>query len=424
MRLFFSAGEASGDAYAAELAGGLRARVLPRLSDDEVAESFLTLSEFDSLDVVEYAMEYEREGVRIKDAVTLEDLVELWRTHPGVSSLDAPVILGVGQARLKAVGGRLVADSSSWGAMGVAQAVGVAPRALWGYVKATRELNRSVPGLFIPIDFGAFNIPLAKRAKRAGWKVLYFIPPGSWRRNKQGADIPHVCDHVVTPFPWSAEILRSMGANAHCWGHPLKAMVDRAPEYPHRDGLAILPGSRRHEVRANLAVLARALDGLDIPLRFAVASNLDPERMRFDWIKASGTDAEFFVGETHAVLKRSRAAVVCSGTATLEAALCGCPCAVIYAGSWAMRLEYAIRRPKFDYVSLPNILLERPLLREFLGSTFQPSDVRDEVLALMAEGPRRSEVVQAFAELRELVGGREALGRTVDLAMKMLGYEV
>jgi lipid-A-disaccharide synthase len=325
----------------------------------------------------------------------------------------------IGGKRLREQGAEMVADSSTWGAVGIVQSARVSPRVIAGYTRAKREIKRGRPGLFIPIDFGFINIKLALFARSNGWKVLYFIPPGSWRKNKQGADLPMATDAIVTPFPWSAEILNKMGANAHYFGHPLKEMVAQTPDANERSGIAVLPGSRAHEIESNVAVIALAIKDMPGPVRIALAPTADERFVKNFWTKWSD-DEPVIVHSAAEALKASRSAVVCSGTATLEAALCGCPCVVMYRGDWVMEIEFRVRKPKFDYISLPNILLDRPLLKELLRQDATPEAVRTELESLHADGQRRSEVLAAFRKLSDSLGDTDCLERTAELAKSML----
>lgn len=361
MRVFLSAGEASGDAYAAALVEAVRMR-LPDASFE-----------------------------------------------------------GVGGKRLARAGARLVAESSDWGSIGVVKAIGVFPRVYAGYWKAKRHLELGPPGVCVPIDFGAMNIKLARSAKRLGWKVLYFAPPGSWRKDRQGKDLPRFTDEIVTQFPWSAELLNQAGGTAHWFGHPLKEMVAQnlaatGPLVRHPDRIAVLAGSRLHEIEHTLRVVAGVAERLPpaTVLEFAVATTIEPEAFRRRWRKLAPARNDLFTpDDTYGVFRRSQAAIVCSGTATLEAALCGCPCVVVYVVSKAMEIEYHLLRPKFDYVSLPNILLDRPLLKELLQHAATPDRIAGELVALRG-GPRRDEQLAAFAELDNLLGPPEGIARAAE----------
>ncbi|MCE9558318.1 MAG: hypothetical protein K8R88_05155 [Armatimonadetes bacterium] len=179
---------------------------------------------------------------------------------------------GVGGAKLLSLIGKLVDNSSAYGAIGIYESIRVAHKVYGGLRKAKKNLRLGTPGVFIPIDFGFINIQLARYAKKLGWRVIYFVPPGSWRRTKQGADLPAITDAIITPFSWSADILRGMGANVFWEGHPLKQLIGSVPSPENRESVAILPGSRLHEIQFNLEVIGESLAGFDGTVEIAVAN--------------------------------------------------------------------------------------------------------------------------------------------------------
>lgn len=348
-RIFFSAGEASGDAYAARLAYGLQGRG------------------------------------RIE-------------------------VQGVGGRRLAQLA-RMVADSSGWGAVSVVESLKVVPKVWNGFWSAREALAHGEPGVFVPIDFGFVNIRLARYAKAIGWRVVYFIPPGSWRRDRQGKDIPEVSDIVITPFSWSADLLRHQGCDALWFGHPLRQMVrEQAISAESREKIAVLPGSRRHEIEANLPVIRQALEGIDRPIVLAAAPTVSPEWLLDEW------DGPATVVDTAAAaFAQSRAAVVCSGTATLEAALCHCPCVVVYRGSKLMQAEARIRRPKVRWISLPNILLERTVLPELILWEATAPAIRTALEPLLDDTPERQAQLTAFTDLESVLGPDDAIDQSVSV---------
>lgn len=360
MRVYFSAGEASGDAYGSELLTKLR-------------------------------------GLR--------------------PTVEAEAI---GGSRLKTAGARIVSDSSQWGAIGATQALRVIPRALRGYWAGIAALKTGTPGVFIPIDFGFFNIRLCRRAKRLGWKILYFIPPGSWRRNRQGADLPGLCDEIVTPFPWSAEMLAAMGASVHFYGHPLKEMIGTVNHGTQPGRIALFPGSRASEIDLNLPLLAATL-GPEFTAEIAVAPNCDVEDLRGRWSKlAPDRHGDFFtLGDNYGVLKRAEAALVCSGTATLEAALCRCPTIVFYQLAKSTAIEARIVKPKFDFIALPNILLRRKVVPELIQDQATPTNLRTELEKVLIGQAGRQQILSDFEELDLILGPSDAITRTAELILAL-----
>ena len=425
MRVLISAGEASGDAYGARIVASLRAAGV--LSNEVFARDLVKDLMQDSKGVLARA---HRDLVQVYGAplATFHPRTEQELSNALVAAIndgtvdiqriESEALAAIGGRKLKAAGAGVVSDSSTWGAVGIIESLFVAPRVFEGYQSAMSLLKSSGPGLFIPIDFGYLNIKLARQAKRLGWKVLYFVPPGSWRRTKQGSDLPNITDAIVTPFSWSADILRSMGANAHFFGHPLKEMVAESDYQGPRDAVAVLPGSRLHEVSRNMDVIAEAVRGLDVRLRFAVASSLDVAEVERRWEDLGGPEAEFMT-DTYQVLKSSTAAIVCSGTATLEAALCGCPMVVVYRTSLLMELEFRIRRPKFDYISLPNILLQRLVVPELIQYDASPERIRHELTGLLEDSLVRDAQLAAFQELDKELGSGRCFEQTAQLALSL-----
>ncbi|MEZ0327395.1 MAG: phosphopantetheine-binding protein [Fimbriimonas sp.] len=433
MRVFLCAGEASGDAYGAALVEEIRRLSSPlgAVSDDQPLSSLFE----DSLDAVELLMSLEDElETEIADdefgrLSTVGDL-RRYVTARGGTLPEGPAIRfqGVGGPKLKSAGVRLVRDSSGWGVISIFQVLRRLPTLVSGFRAAKNALSvpperEGIPGLFIPIDFGYMNIRLARHAKKLGWKVLYFVPPGSWRRDRQGPDLPHVTDAIVTPFEWSAEILKSMGANAHWFGHPIKQLLERVGGRGARSEavIAVLPGSREHEIELNLPLISETFRKLSKDLRaeFALAPSVDSKSFKTKWETLSGrTGDAFTAGQTSQVLNRAKAAIVCSGTATLEAALCRCPMVVVYKLSKGMELEaklLRIKRPK--YIALPNILMDAPVVPELVQQDATPQNVATQLEKLLKDSSLQ---LREFEKLDELLGPSDAITQAAILACEML----
>ena len=367
MNVFVSAGEASGDAYA-----GAITRELNRLTSEQGAQP-LSIS-------------------------------------------------GIGGPRFKDAGGRIIADSSRWGAISIVQALKVVPKVLASYYRAKWAIRRLQPGLFIPIDFGYANVRLAKHAKGLGWKVLYFVPPGSWRRDRQGRDLAQITDQISTPFSWSKDLLKELGCNVHWFGHPIKQLlrergVGTAPFESER--IAVLPGSRNHEIDMNLPLLVKVKE----PIEFGLAPSTDLDSFKARWAKiAPGRNNDLFTrGDVYGVLTRSRAAIVCSGTATLEAALCRCPMVVFYKLGKMADIEAKLVRFKLPrFVSLPNMLLDREIVPELIQAGATVDTISEAIDALLQDPQRRIDQISAFEELDQMLGDSDAITKTAELALSML----
>ena len=328
----------------------------------------------------------------------------------------------VGAVHLKAAQAQLLADSSRWGALGIYQSLRIAPRVLAEYRHVVRWMRENKPSLVVAVDFGYFNVRLLRQAKRLGTKTLYFMPPGSWRKDKQGRDVPKIADYIATPFLWSAEVLRKMGARVEWVGHPVLQIAGKPRRLP-REGVAVLPGSRRHEVEHNLPAIAQALERVGEvahPIRLALAPTADPGIVRSIWNRVTKLPVELQTGPAVETLKRCRAAIVCSGTATLESAVVKTPMVIVYRGDRIMELEYRIRKPRFDHIGLPSILLERRVCPELIQRDATPERIAEELIPLLEESDQRKAQLQAFEELHSLLGPANSLTRTAEIALDLL----
>ena len=177
---------------------------------------------------------------------------------------------GLGSQNMREAGVELLTDSATYGAIGIVEALAVAPRILIQSMQVVKRTLRSRrPDVVVLIDFGFFNIRVARFAKSIGLKVVYYFPPGAWRRDSAAnPELARVTDLVATPFSWSLDRLREAGANAHYVGHPLLERIQPTmtrAEFcaqfgmdPASPVIGLLPGSRRHEVVHIMPLLLQA----------------------------------------------------------------------------------------------------------------------------------------------------------------------
>ncbi len=325
---------------------------------------------------------------------------------------------GVGGRRSREAGVQLIGDSSQWGAISITESLRKVPVVIRTFYRAKRALKTGAPGIFVPIDFGYMNIRLARHAKNHGWKVLYFVPPGSWRKDKQGRDLPLITDAIVTPFEWSAEMLNRMGANAFWFGHPLRELIALSP-LGARNGIAVLPGSRDQELRELIPVFAEALKGEDVTLALAPAT--DAAAISAEWERRAGVKPQIIQGDAARALQHAELALVCSGTATLESAICGTPMVVAYRVSKAVQREAKLIRFKIPRrISLPNILLDEDPdpIPELVHDRCTADAIREEVAKVRADPDIQR---QAFERLVPILGPDDAIRRTSSLIREMAG---
>jgi len=342
---------------------------------------------------------------------------------------------GVGADHMAAQGVELVYNSRGWASLGVTQALAKAPVFLPAFIRLRRLLRRRPPHLLVLIDFGALNTKVGRAAKATGIKTLYYFPPRSWDRNlKRPESLREVCHRVVTPFPWSAQILRAAGIPADCFGHPMLDLMPAQTAQQARAALGLpeqsrvvglFPGSRMHEVRSNTAVLLGAADLLrqgDRQLRFLLSAAPGPAGEWVEQYDARHRHEDTVVTrDTWAALAASDAALLCSGSITLQAAALQVPMVVFYRGTSGISLQYVLfYLGRVKFIAMPNVIAQRQVVPEFLGGAGANSQaLATATRSLLEPGGRREEMLAGLREVAASLGAPGAVAKTAALAVEM-----
>lgn len=345
-------------------------------------------------------------------------------------------IRGVGGPKMREAGVELLYDSSSWSAIGTAESLRLVPRLLLALSTLQAHLKARPPDAAVLIDFGAFNTRLGRRLHLAGVRVLYYFPPSSWDRNATYAGLDGIADRVVTPFPWSAEALRKRGIRADFFGHPLldiakpslsrEAFCARFGFDAGRPIIGLLPGSRRQELAHNLPVLMTTAGMLaeampELQFAIPVASSMDESAISRKAARGDGPPVKLLPGMAYDVLAHSRAAAIVSGTATVEAAILGCPMVIIYKGGGLTTLEFKLSRRRIHFVGMPNIILDRPAIPELTAGDASPRRVAELMLKLIDDSPERAQMMSDLEEARAALGSPGAIEKTAGVVIELLG---
>ena len=294
-----------------------------------------------------------------------------------------------------------------------------------------RDIEAYNPDVVILIDYPSFNMRIAKWAKERGTKVYYYIAPKVWAwKEWRVKEIRKYVDRLYTIFPFETDYFRSKGIEPIFCGNPLcdsiaqyKAQMPSRDEYLRECGLderpivALLAGSRRSEIRDNLADMV-AISHNFPGYQFVVAAVPWIERELYDEMLA-GSAVKFVCNKTYDTLIYAEAAIVTSGTATLETALIGTPEIVMY----HIPKLYEWLRPvvlKIPYISLVNINLNRECVREIVVNKIDVEAVSEELRAILEGGSRRAKMLTDFAELQEMMGGEGSSHRVAQDIVKSL----
>ena len=294
-----------------------------------------------------------------------------------------------------------------------------------------RDIEAYQPDVVILIDYPSFNMRIAKWAKERGMKVYYYIAPKVWAwKEWRVKEIRKYVDRLYTIFPFESDYFRSKGIEPIFCGNPLcdsiaqyKAQMPSREEFLREGGLderpivALLAGSRRSEIKDNLADMIAISQNFP-EYQFVVAAVPWIEKELYDKILA-GTNVKFVCNKTYDTLIYAEAAIVTSGTATLETALMNMPEIVLY----HIPKLYEWLRPivlKIPYISLVNINLGRECVREIVVNKIDVDAVSEELRAILEGGSKRAKMLEEFAELQAMMGGEGSSHRVAADIVKSL----
>lgn len=280
-------------------------------------------------------------------------------------------------------GGRAVWKSSALSLIGVSEALGALPRLIRLRNEMADEILRRGPAGVVVIDSPDFNIPLLKRLKKLGYrgKMFYLAPPTVWAWRQGRAEVlAKLCDMCFPLFGFERDFLETRGVKCRWFGHPLlsgtrRLSLAKLDDIGGRKVVALLPGSRRSEIRALLPVLLETAQGVAdrglLPV-FSIAPGLDAE-ISLD-LKAACSDWRVFEGPGAELMAGSEMVIGASGTAAVEALILRKFMIVLYRVSWSSWVTFKLF-VKTPWISIPNILAKGPVYPELLQADASPLEI-------------------------------------------------
>jgi lipid-A-disaccharide synthase len=331
---------------------------------------------------------------------------------------------GIGTARMRAAGVSLWRDTTGWASMGPAAAIPKIPKLLAAMLGTAFHVAASKPDLVVLVDFGVFNLRLANQLRRMGYSgpILDLFPPGTWLDNPNRAHQVSAVVEPVTAFRHQYDFYRSVGARVHFFGHPLTNQYTLRPPRSAPPGggtIALLPGSRRGELRHHLPVFAQAYRVLQ-QRRPALRGVFGAADERAAATIAGAINSERLENVTivrgvAAALADADGAWVASGTAVLEVALAGVPAVALYVISRSM-VWYGRRMIRHRFITPPNLVLGREIVPELLQEAATPERLAGEIDRLMRDPSTQA---AGYVELRAALGPADALERCAQYAVDL-----
>lgn len=344
-------------------------------------------------------------------------------------------LIGVGGVAMAEAGVELWRESHLWSSIGPGDALLRVPGMLLAYREMRRRLSGERPALTVLIDAPAIHMRLAGFLRRQGLRSAYYFPPSAWTRSPGRLRQIHArTDAVIAAFRGNARLYEELGLPVAWFGHPLRDLVTRVPgpdEARRRLGLraeevlTVMPGSRSQEVRLLLPDFLEAAHrlrdrrpGLEVLIPCASPPLEARIRARLGrcppWLRV-------LRGQGQLALAASRAALMASGSASLEAALLGIPMVLAYRlgplDAALGRSLVALRLLRVDRFGLPNLVLGRDVVPELLQERVTPARLVEELEPLLAGGAAREAMVAALAQVGEALGGEGVVEKVAGLAL-------
>ncbi len=295
---------------------------------------------------------------------------------------------------------------------------------IFSFIKeCKKDILEFNPDAVVLIDYPGFNMRIAKFTKENGFKTHYYISPKVWAWNtKRAFKIKKYVDYLYTILPFETDFFKPYKVKLDYVGNPICDAIAQYTFNPNfktefeikKPIIALLPGSRMGELKHLLpAMLSVIKEFPNYDFVLAGASHISDDI--YSQYIGDG-NIKLIKGKTYDVLANAHATLVCSGTATLEAALLNCPQVVCYKFS---NLSYKIGKMviKVKYISLVNLILDKLLVKEIIQHELTTSHIKNELLKIL-DGPARKEMLIGYAALRIKVGGPGASQRAAELLVK------
>jgi lipid-A-disaccharide synthase len=271
------------------------------------------------------------------------------------------------------------------------------------------------PDVLVLIDYPGFNLRIAEWAKEHGIRVTYYISPQVWAwKENRVKKIKRSVDHMFVILPFEKDFYRKHEMEVEYVGHPLMDAIlnyrsDKNDLNEIRSSLrltterviAVLPGSRKQEISVKLPIMLEAVRDLkDFTILIAGAPSIDASFYE----PFLNDQVQLIYGKTYDILSISEAAIVTSGTATLETALIGIPQVVCYKGS-AISYHIAKRLVKIKFISLVNLILDKEAVVELIQTDCNPRRIKEEIDLILEGTPKRLQILSDYQKLTEVLGG-------------------
>lgn len=287
-----------------------------------------------------------------------------------------------------------------------------------------KDIKKYNPDVIIYVDFPGFNLRIAKWAKKNKFKNHFYISPQiwAWKQNRIKT-IRKVIDRMYVILPFEKKFYSSINFNVHYVGHPLldviKTNKNEALDRGQEKIIALLPGSRDQEIKKILPEMINIIKNFKNYSFYICAAPSQKKSTYLKYIKDKNIEKVKIVeNQTYEILSKSSAALVTSGTATLETALFKIPQVVCYKSSWISIMIGRFLLRNLKYISLVNLILDKEVVKELIQENLNEKNLTSELKNIL-EGDHRINMLKSYNELIDKLGNKGASEKT---ALKIFNY--
>lgn len=314
---------------------------------------------------------------------------------------------------MQSAGAKIIKHYRELAFMGFTEVIKNLPTILNNLKFCKKDIEQFQPDVLILIDYPGFNLRIARWAKEKGFKVVYYISPQVWAwKESRVKSIKKFVDKMLVILPFEKDFYNKWDYKVEYVGHPLVHIIeeskkdlkplvsDKKDPDTSKPIIALLPGSRKQEIQKKLSIMLEATRSFSDQFRIVVA-------------KAPANEDEFYrsiisdqnietTRDTYTVLKNAKAALVTSGTATLETALFGVPEVVCYKGS-PISYQIAKRLIKIKYISLVNLIMDKPVVKELIQDELSVENLKSELSKILFDQDRINQIKKDYEALKNLL---------------------
>ncbi len=333
-----------------------------------------------------------------------------------------------GGDKMQAVGGKLVKHYRDLAFMGFAEVL-LNLHTIFSNLKyCKKDIVNYNPDILILIDYPGFNLRIAEFVKKQGIKVVYYISPQiwAWKRNRV-FKIKKVVDKMLVILPFEKDFYAKYNVNVDFVGHPLLDAIENEKQITktiflsknnlnNKSIIALLPGSRKQEVRAMLTTMLRLTN--DYPNYQFIIAGINTLDRKFYSDIIGNNDIKLLFNNTNNILQFADAAIVTSGTATLETALIGTPEVVCYKGN-SISYEIAKRVVRVKYISLVNLIMDKEVVVELIQKDFNYSSLKTALDEILFDDDKRIEIASNYKKLKIELGRKGASMRAAEIIVSI-----